>query len=310
MQMREMLCKCLSKLLETNSKYVIIDADLSKANGTFSLKNIFPDRVLNVGIAEQNMASVAAGLASYGFIPFILSFTPFVSRRICDQLAISIAYAGQNVKVIGTDPGICAELNGGTHMSVEDIAVIRAIPNFLICEPADCIELGQMIKSIAVHNGPCYMRMPRKERSDIYPESYEFELEKADIIIQGHDVTLISSGIMVEEAIAAAEKLKKFYDISSEVINLHTIKPLDKENILTSVKKTRCVVTCENHNILAGIGSCVAELLAQNFPVPINFVGIKDEFGEVGKLSELKSVFEMSSDDIVKQAISVIKRKQ
>ena len=309
MQMREMLCKSLKDLMIDNSNIVVIDADLAKANTTDKLKSDFPARTFNVGVAEQNMASIAAGLAAYGFVPFILSFAPFVTRRICDQIAISIAYSCQNVKIIGTDPGVCAELNGGSHMSFEDIAVIRSIPGFTICEPADLIELRQMLLQIATHCGPVYLRLPRKEVFEIHKEDYRFNLFKAEIIEVGSDVTLIAGGIMLKEALIAAKELRENHKINSEVINLHTILPVDEETILKSVKKTGCVVTCENHNIIGGIGSCVAEVLSAKFPVPIGFVGVNNRFGEVGRLEELKQKLGLTSDVIVEQALKVVAHK-
>lgn len=299
MEMRTVLFEELEKLMNIDEKIVVIDADLAKANGTHRLRERFPERALDVGIAEQNMASVAAGLSSYGFKPIILSFTPFATRRICDQIAVSIAYARQNVKIIGTDPGIAAELNGGTHMSVEDIGVVRSIPTMVVFEPVDNTQLRQAIPQIINYNGPLYMRMFRKETPDIFDDNYKFDLFKGDIIKEGRDVTIIASGIMVDEALKASQKLSN-ENIDAEVINIHTIKPIDKDLIISSVKKTKKVVTCENHNIIGGLTSAVSEVLSLNYPVPLACVGIKDRFGEVGKLNELKSKFEMTFDDIVK----------
>lgn len=301
MEMRSVLCQELENLMNSDEKIVIIDADLSKANGTFSLREKFPKRALDVGIAEQNMASIAAGLSSCGFKPIILSFTPFVTRRICDQIAVSIAYAKQNVKIIGTDPGLAAELNGGTHMSVEDIGVLRSIPSIVIFEPVDNTQLKQSLPQIINYNGPVYIRLFRKDTPEIFNKvnNYKFDLFKGDLIQEGSDITIIASGIMVSEALKASEILSEI-NIKPEIINIHTIKPIDKEIIIKSAKKTKKVITCENHNILGGLGSAVCEVLSKNCPTPVETIGIKDHFGEVGKLQELKNKFEMTADDIVK----------
>ena len=308
MEMRKVLCDELEKMMTKDENIIIIDADLAKANGTYSLRKKFPNRALDVGIAEQNMASIAAGLSSYGFKPIILSFTPFVTRRICDQISVSIAYAKQNVKIIGTDPGISAELNGGTHMSVEDIGVLRSIPTLVIFEPVDSIQLKQALPQIMEYNGPVYIRMFRKETPEVFDSNYRFNLFKGDILKEGKDVTIVASGIMVEESVKAG-KLLLDAGIDAEIINIHTIKPIDENILLKSVKKTGCVVTCENHNIIGGLRSAVSEVLIENYPVPLQSIGIKDVFGEVGRLGDLKVKFNMAADDIIKKVQNVIKMK-
>lgn len=308
MEMRKVLCDELEKMMTKDENIIIIDADLAKANGTYSLRKKFPNRALDVGIAEQNMASIAAGLSSYGFKPVILSFTPFVTRRICDQISVSIAYAKQNVKIIGTDPGISAELNGGTHMSVEDIGVLRSIPTLVIFEPVDSIQLKQALPQIMEYNGPVYIRMFRKETPEVFDSNYRFNLFKGDILKEGKDVTIVASGIMVEESVKAG-KLLLAAGIDAEIINIHTIKPIDENILLKSVKKTGCVVTCENHNIIGGLRSAVSEVLIENYPVPLQSIGIKDVFGEVGRLDDLKVKFNMAADDIIKKVQNVIKMK-
>lgn len=308
MMMREVFGNTLAELMEQDDRICVIDADLANCNGTKKLQQLFPERAFEAGIAEQNMASVAAGLSSYGFIPFITSFTPFATRRICDQIAISIAYAKQNVKIVGTDPGISAQLNGGTHMSLEDIGVLRSIPTMVIFEPADNAQLKQALPQIIDHYGPVYIRMFRKEVPDIFDdENYKFDLFKADKLCDGKDVTVFASGIMVKKSMDAAEMLKK-EGINAEVINIHTIKPIDAEAVTESLKKTRCAVVAENHNIIGGLFSAVSEVAVQNCPVPIVPVGTKDVFGEVGKMQELSEKFGMTENDIVeavKKAVSM-----
>lgn len=305
MEMRQILAQELEMLMKSNENIVILNADLAKPNGLGGLIQRYPDKVFNVGIAEQNMASVAAGMSSYGLIPFIVTFAPFATRRICDQIAVSICYAKQNVKIIGSDPGITAELNGGTHMSMEDIGVLRSIPEMTIFEPVDNIQLKKALPQIIDKPGPVYIRMLRKTATGIFSEEYEFNLSKASVIRKGNDITIFCSGIMVEEAIKAAKILSE-ENISAEVINIHTIKPIDKETILQSVKKTRCAVTAENHNIIGGLYSAVCEVLSENCPVPLKPIGVRDKFGQVGKLSELKEAYKMRAQDIIKAAKEVL----
>lgn len=309
-EMRVVLASALEKSMETNEKIVVIDADLARANGTLGIRKKFPDRALDVGIAESNMASVAAGLASYGYEPFIFTFCPFATRRICDQVMISIAYAKQNVKIIGTDPGISAELNGGTHMSMEDIGVMRSIPNMVIFEPVDGDQLAKAMPQILDYKGPMYIRLFRKvPKKTFFADKNNFDLFKASLLREGSDVSLFASGIEVQEAMDAAEILKE-KGISAEVINVHTIKPIDKESILASIRKTGCAVTCENHNIIGGLGSAVAETLSSEYPVPIEFIGSKDHFSEVGRMSYLLKKFNLDAESIANAAIKSISRKK
>ena len=301
MMMRDAFGSTIAEIMRKDERVCVLDADLASCNGTAKLGAEFPERAIDVGIAEQNMASVAAGLSSYGFIPFITSFTPFATRRICDQIAISIAYAKQNVKIVGTDPGISAQLNGGTHMSMEDIGVLRSIPTMVIFEPVDNEQLIQALPQTIEHKGPVYIRMFRKDCPDVFGKDYKFDLFKADKIKDGNDVTIFASGIMVEKAIKAAETLKA-EGIDAEVVNVHTIKPIHSETVTESLKKTKCAVVAENHNVIGGLFSAVAEVAAQNCPTPIVPVGVKDVFGEVGKLAELAEKFEMTEKDIVEPA--------
>ena len=308
MMMRDAFGSTIAEIMRKDERVCVLDADLASCNGTAKLGAEFPERAIDVGIAEQNMASVAAGLSSYGFIPFITSFTPFATRRICDQIAISIAYAKQNVKIVGTDPGLSAQLNGGTHMSMEDIGVLRSIPTMVIFEPVDNEQLIQALPQIIEHKGPVYIRMFRKDCPDVFGKDYKFDLFKADKIKDGNDVTIFASGIMVEKAIKAAETLKA-EGIDAEVVNVHTIKPIDAETVTESLKKTKCAVVAENHNVIGGLFSAVAEVAAQNCPTPIIPVGVKDVFGEVGKLAELAEKFEMTEKDIVAAAKKAVASK-
>ncbi len=297
MEMRQMLCSELNNLMENNKDIVVLNADLSRPNGVSKLDEKYEERCINVGIAEQNMASIAAGMSSYGFIPFIITFTPFATRRICDQIAISISYAKQNVKIIGTDPGISAEYNGGTHMSFEDIGVLRSIPDIVIFEPVDKVQLKKSLPKIVEYNGPVYIRMFRKEIADVFYNDYNFDLFKADVIQEGKDVTILCTGIMVQEVIETNKRLKE-KGIDAEIINVHTIKPIDKETILKSVKKTGKVLVAENHNVIGGLYSAVCEFLSETYPVKVKHIGINDMFGQVGKMPYLKTVYNMRCEDI------------
>lgn len=308
MEMRKTMAQQLENLMAKNEKIVLIDADLSKPNGLANIKDKFPNRAMDVGIAEQNMASVAAGMSSYGMVPFISTFTPFATRRICDQVAISMAYAKQNVKIIGSDPGISAQFNGGTHMSMEDIGVLRSIPEVVIFEPTDNVQLKKALPQIVDHYGVVYIRMFRKEIEDVFDEDSEFDLFKASMIQEGKDLSILCSGIMVQETMIANEELKKS-GINAEIINIHTIKPIDREAVISTAKKTGAVLTVENHNILGGLKSAVSEVLCEECPVPVESVGVMDEFGQVGKLPYLKEVYHMRSSDIVDKVKNLVARK-
>lgn len=309
-EMRQVYASELKRMMESDDRIVVLDADLARANGTLGLRESFPDRTLNVGVAEANMASIAAGLASYGFKPFISTFCPFASRRICDQVTISIVYANQNVKIVGTDPGIAAELNGGTHMSIEDVGVLRSIPGLVIFEPVDQVQLLKAMPAIVDYEGPMYIRMFRKKPTPIFDEdTYEFDLFKSDLLLEGTDVTLFATGIEVAPAMDAAALLKE-KGVSAEVINIHTLKPVDQEGIIQSVKKTGCAVTCENHNTYGGLGSAVAEVLSEHHPAPLKYIGVVDQFLIVGKTKPLLEKFHMTAEHIAEKALEAIAMKK
>lgn len=287
---------------------VVINADLAKAAGLSDLVKKFPDRCFNVGVAEQNMASIAAGLSSYGMNPFIFTFTPFATRRICDQIAVSICYARQSVKIFGLDPGIAAENNGGTHMSFEDVGIMRSIPSMSIFEPCDDIQLEKSLKQIIDFKGPLYVRMFRKETPRVFDSEYKFDLFSADVIRSGEDVSIFCTGILVHECMKAYHILKE-RGISAEIINVHTLKPIDKNLIIDSMKKTRCAVCAENHNRYGGLFSSISEIASENFPIPIKSVSINDEFGQVGNLDFLKNYYGLTCGHVVDSVMEVIKKR-
>lgn len=307
-EMKKALTDTLTMLMEKDASIVTLGADLDRSNGLLELHEKFQGRSFDVGIAEQNMVAMAAGMAAYGLKPIVNTFSVFAARRACDQVNVSVCYANQNVKIIGTDPGITAELNGGTHMTFDDVAILRSMPGMMVVEPSDSWELTQMLPAFLAHEGPGYMRMYRKDAPDVHCEGDSFDLMKAEVLEEGSDLTIIASGIMVSEALSAAERLRHD-NISAEVINLHTIKPLDAETILRSVQKTNAVVTAENHSIHGGLYAAVSEMLAEKYPVRILPVAVRDQKGEVGKLSYLKKRFGLDSDSIYTAGTQVVRMK-
>ena len=297
MEMRAAYAECLAKLMEEDRHVCVLDADLAKASGTRKLYERFPQQMFDCGVAEQDMASIAAGLSSYGFKPWIESFTPFATRRICDQIAISISYAKQNVKIVGTDPGISAELNGATHMSMEDIGVVRSIPGVVIFEPVDETQLRAAMPVLNDYVGPVYVRLFRKETPDVFSPDYKFDLFKADMLREGRDLTVFVSGMFTRDVVDAANELAA-EGLDVEVINVHTIKPIDRETVIASARKTGAVLTVENHNVIGGLHSAVCEALALE-RVPVSALGVNDRFGEVGKLPYLRKALGLTKEDIV-----------
>lgn len=307
-ELRQVLAGALVERARKDDRIVVLDADLMSCHATKAFKQEFPDRFINVGIAEQNMMGIAAGMSTMGKIPFAYSFAPFATRRCYDQIFISIAYAKQNVKIVGTDPGITAENNGGTHMPFEDMALMRAIPHMVCFEPTDATMMEKAFEQIADYDGAVYIRLQRKKAEKVFDESLNFELGKAITVKEGKDVTLIASGIMVSKAIDAAAELEKD-GISAKVVNIHTWKPIDENAIVKAAKETGAIVTCENHNVYGGLGSAVAEVVCKHYPVPMRMVGIQDEFGQVGKMPYLSETYHITAADIVKNAKELVENK-
>ena len=306
MEMRAVYAQCLAELMEKDRHVCVLDADLAKASGTRPLYEKFPNQMFDCGVAEQDMASIAAGLSSYGFKPWIESFTPFATRRICDQIAISICYAKRNVKIVGTDPGIAAELNGGTHMSMEDIGVLRSIPGIVIFEPADPVQLRAAMPVLNDYDGAVYVRLFRKELPAVFSEDYQFDLFRADVLKEGKDLSVFATGFQLKDALEAADILAAD-GIDAEVINIHTIKPIDRETVIASARKTGAVLTVENHNVIGGLHSAVLEALARE-KIPACAVGVQDRFGEVGMLPYLRKAIGLTMENIVstaKEAVSL-----
>lgn len=307
--LRETYVDALIKAAEKDGRIVILEADLMKAAGTGRFKERFPERTFDVGIAEANMIGCAAGMAAMGKIPFTHTFTPFSTRRVCDQVTLSVAYAGLPVKIMGSDPGVTAELNGGTHMSMEDVAIMRNIPGMVIFEPTDSAQLRAAFPQIVACESPVYIRLLRRAAVKIFDEGCGFTLGKGICLKKGSDVTIVASGIMTAEALEAAVLLEA-ENIHAEVLNCHTVKPLDEALLLESAGRTGCVVTAENHSILNGLGSAVAECLSEKLPTPLRRVGVKDHFGEVGSTEFLKERYGMKAVDIVAAAKSAMAAKR
>ena len=254
------------------------------------------------------MVGVSAGLATCGKIPFCSSFGTFATRRCFDQVFISVAYSKQNVKIVGTDPGICAEINGGTHMPLEDMGIMRGIPDMLCVEPTDSTMLKALMSQIIAYKGATYIRLQRKKAETVYQEGEKFDLFKAKKIASGKDATIIASGIMVSKSLQAREELKK-QGLDVGVLNVFTWKPIDKEAIIECAKESGAIVVAENHNVHNGLYSAVSEVIVANKPVPMESVAVMDEFGEVGKMPYLAKKFHITEEDIVEKTLKVIGRK-
>ncbi len=290
-EMRVTFRETLECLMGENKKVLAFEADLGGASHFAKIKATYPDNFVQMGISEANMVGVAATTSMRGFVPFIHTFSPFASRRVADQVYLTGAYAQNTLNIFGSDPGICAAANGGTHTTFEDIALYRAIPEVQVFAPADNVQLEWLIKEVTNRKGVHYIRANRKAVSRIYQEGSTFEIGKGNVIRQGTDVLLLTMGVLVREALDAAEELEK-EGISVEVIDMFTIKPLDKELILREMRGKKLVVTFENHNIINGLGSAVAEVMADaGSGIPLKRMGVMDRFGQVGSFDFLKEEY-------------------
>ena len=302
----------LDKLMGENPNVLHLEADLGMSilgAPMFALKKAHPAQVIDCGIQEANMVGVAAGMSICGKVPFAHSFAPFISRRACDQAFISCAYNKANVKLIGSDPGVMAAFNGGTHMPFEDIAIMRSFPEMTVVEFSDATMLAWLIPEAVKHQGNMYIRFTRKNTVGVYEPGSTFTLGKANLVRDGKDVTLIGSGIMVGECLRAADLLAQ-EGIDARVVDMFTIKPIDREMILTCAKETGAIVTAENHNVIGGLGSAVSDVLCEEGAyVPIQKVAVQDTFGQVGPHPELMAVYHLTAEDIVKKAKLAISRK-
>lgn len=302
----------LSSQMAENEKLLHVDADVGLSivgKSFFALKEKFPKQVIDCGIQECNMVGVAAGFAACGKIPFAHAFAPFVARRAADQIFVSGAYSNSNIKLLGSDPGIMATFNGGTHMPFEDVAYMRAIPNMTIVEPSDSILAEAVLHAAVEQYGMFYIRYARKQVVQLYEEGSTFTIGKGNVIRDGRDVTIIACGIMVEEGLAAVKALAE-KGISARLVDMFTIKPVDQELILKCAAETGAIVTAENHSVINGLGAAVADVLMENRLVPLEKVGVQDRFGQVGAVPFLKKEYGLTAEDIVKKAERAIQRKK
>lgn len=307
---REAYGKALVKLSTLNENVVVLDADLSKSTKTADFKAVSPERFINMGIAESNMMGVAAGLATCGKIPFASTFAMFAAGRAFEQIRNSICYPELNVKVCATHAGLTVGEDGATHQSIEDISLMRSIPNMTVINPADAVETEAAILAVAEYKGPCYVRLGRLAVNVINDaNNYKFEIGKGVTLTEGNDITIVATGIMVELALEAKEQLAKD-GINARVINIHTIKPIDKDLLIKAAKETGAVVTAEEHSIIGGLGSAVAEVITEEYPVPVLKVGIKDTFGESGIPGELLKAYELTVEAIVENSKKAISLKK
>lgn len=306
---REAYGKALVKLSNLNKNVVVLDADLSKSTKTAEFKAVAPERFINMGIAEANMMGVAAGLSTCGKIPFVSTFAIFAAGRAFEQIRNSICYPKLNVKVCATHAGLTVGEDGATHQSVEDISLMRSIPNMTVINPCDAVETEAAILAIADYDGPCYVRLGRLAVNVINDEkNYKFEIGKGITLAEGNDVTIVATGMMVDLALQARDELSKD-GINARVINIHTIKPIDSELLIKAAKETGAIVTAEEHSIIGGLGSAVAEVITEEYPVPVLKIGIKDTFGESGKPNELLELYGLTAQAIVEKAKKAVTLK-
>ncbi|MFZ7101324.1 MAG: transketolase family protein [Peptococcaceae bacterium] len=305
---RDAYGKALVELGKINKDVVVLDADLSKSTKTENFAKEFPERFFNIGIAEQNLIGCAAGFAASGKIPFASSFAVFATGRAYDQIRNSIGYTHLNVKIAASHAGLTVGEDGGSHQMLEDIALMRAVPGMTVLVPADGEETKQAVFKAAQYNGPVYIRLGRPKVPGIFAENYQFEIGKAVVVREGGDVALMAAGIMVGEALKAAQELQA-QGISASVVNISTIKPIDEAAITKEARKTGAVVTCEEHNMFGGLGSAVAEVLVENCPVPMERIAVKDTFGESGKPQELLEKYGLTAPEIIKAVRKVMDRK-
>ena len=287
-----------------NPNVVVLEADLGNATKSNAFKEVAPERYFNMGISEQDLIGTAAGFAAAGKIPLASTFAVFATGRAFEQVRNSVCYPKLNVKICATHAGLTVGADGGSHQAIEDISLMRTLPNMTVINPADAKEAEAAVLAAIDYQGPVYIRLGRAETKDIHDDSYHFEWGKAEVLRQGSDVSIFATGIMTAKALDAAETLAK-RGIQAEVINVHTIKPLDEETVIASAKKTGKVVTAEEHSIIGGLGSAVAEVLARQCPTKQAFVGVQDSFGESGSPDDLLEKYGLTAEVIVKAAVGL-----
>lgn len=306
---REAYGEALKEIGGKNEQIVVLDADLSKSTKTNVFAKAYPQRFFNVGIAEQNLVGTAAGLAASGKVPFVSTFAMFAAGRAFEQIRNSVCYPKLNVKVAATHAGLTVGEDGASHQAIEDVSLMRSLPNMTVLVPADEEETRQAIAWAAEYQGPVYIRLGRMSVDAVSPEGYVFAPAKAAVLTEGNDVTLIANGVMVTAALEAAKTLAS-EGIQARVINMASVKPLDAAAVVSAAKETGAIVTCEEHSIIGGLGSAVAEVLAEQAPAPMERVGVKDTFGESGKPKELLAKYGLTAADVAEAARRVVARKK
>lgn len=305
---KDVFAKMIPQMIDDDPDCVYLDADLMSCIGVAKAAKTRTDRMINCGIAEANMVGIAAGLAAAGFKPICHSFGPFASRRCFDQAFMSAGYAHNDITIIGTDPGVCAAYNGGTHMPFEDMAMYRALPGATVVDVTDTAQLENIFPQLVKREGVKYLRVNRKNNDLVYEAGSEFEIGKGVVLREGKDATIVACGFMVGRALKAAEELEK-KGISAAVIDMFTVKPLDETLVIEYAKKTGCVVTAENHNKIGGLTSAVSECLSENCPVVMGHVAVEDEYGEVGPVDYLAERFGLTAEHIVEVVEKTVAKK-
>ena len=300
--------KEIVEIAKTNQKIVVVSADLEDATRAEYFKKAYPERFFSVGIAEQDMVGVAAGLAFHGLVPFINSFAVFLTNRAYDMIRLDICYNDKNVKIICSHGGITVGEDGASAQCLEDFAIMRVLPNMKVVCPADIIEAQKATRAFAVEKGPMYMRTGRAPMPVLTKESDTFEIGKANVMRDGRDVSIIACGVMVTEALSAAEMLKKD-NIDARVVNMHTIKPIDAKMIIKCAKETGAIVSAEEHQINGGLGSAIAEVVVRQYPVPMEMVAVADSFGESGTPNQLMQAYHLKDVDIVAAVKKVLRER-
>lgn len=308
MELREVFGHTLVELGKVDDRVIVLDADLFTSTKTEYFKSAFPSRFVQCGVAEQNMFGVAAGIARSGLIPFPTTFSVFAAERACDQIRVSIAYTRLNVKIPGTYAGYSVGKAGATHQAIEDIAIMRAMPNMMVLAPGDARELRAVMAAILEYEGPVYFRIHRGEVADIFHEGYEFQWDKARLLRPGSDVSLVGTGIMTANCLQAAEMLAA-EGIEARVLHVVSVKPIDRDALSQAAEQTGAIVTAENHTVIGGLGGAVAEVLAETHPVPMARVGFRDTFLESASDPDLVRAYGLSPQHIVAAAKEVLLRK-
>ncbi len=306
---RDAYGQALAELGGENPNVVVLDADLSKSTKTAEFGKKYPDRFFNVGIAEANMVGMAAGLARTGKIPFVSTFAIFGTGRVYDQVRNAVTYPHLNVKLALSHAGVTLGEDGASHQMIEDLALMRALPGMTVVVPADATETKKAVKVLAAMNGPAYLRLGRPPVPVLFDDGYQFQIGKAPRLRDGKDVAILACGVLVGEAMQAAEQLEK-EGVSALVLNVSTIKPLDEEAVVAAARQCGCVVTAEEHNVMGGLGSAVAETLARRLPTPMRLIGVQDTFGESGKPDELLEKYGLKAHHIVDAARDVMMLKK